>query len=244
MSRIPFAFMGASGGGGAPFDIVAETGANGYWDGPDYDGAGTWPGVVGGDLTAITFPTTGATQNGLDTVDFARASSHRLNGGAMTTWAKRDRGWIMTLVQVRSIVTDNASGAAYLNEHIVAESGGVGPGLALKATGSIVQPWGYDTAMRFAPFGITEDVYQLLTMKWEGSTLSARLGKGAWQTDTLGTIDPAFGSLRVGTNYNSGQFADMLMAALLIGGQTNAIPSDATFDDAADYLAARWAVTL
>lgn len=228
-----------------PMAPVAAMNLSLYLDGADYS-AGTWTGRASagtsGSHNATTDgsnPTVGATLNGIPTVSFAAASSHRLvfsstinNYVSTTAWS----AW--ALVNLTSETTNNTS--YYDNACLVADTGSYFS-CGVKSGGPThgVTQFGGSGGTAQATF--TNGAWQLLQWKYDGTNLKARTNSGAWVSAAETAIANVTGTGVIGCNYNKVAFLNGLVASL--GASTTTL-SDANFDTIKTALNSRFGLAL
>jgi hypothetical protein len=239
----------AEASGGVEYDpaVLALTG---WWKAGNYNsGTGTWTGTASAgtsganDLTEATNkPTDGAALNGLNTVEFTRASSQKLTadgtlGDYFTT--SYYSGW--ALVYSDGFTNNNAN--PNLSDGILSDNGGAFAISGNTGTPNVVFQHDDGVQNRCDITTMSNSAWHLIQYRFDSATGFAeiRLDNGAWDTVAASTLVSAAGTFQVGCEYAASKFFDGRMADI---GTIKARLSDLEFDNIRVYCNGTYGVSV
>lgn len=246
----PFGFSlglgGRAGKANAAF-TPASLALTGWWR-ISFSGS-PWVGVASAgtsgsnNLTEATNPPTATgTLNSLTLADFD-GTNDQLGGGAFTTYYDADgySGWALVFVDT---ITTN-SGSSFLNDAIVADTGGIHE-IFLTDNGAGTVNVGIShyngTTFPTAQATFATGAWKLVQWKFDGTNIKIRVNNGAWSSTAAGgNLDASGANLRVSGNYNATVFTDQKFAEI---GLADLVLSDADFENIRAYTNTRYALSL
>lgn len=131
------------------------------------------------------------------------------------------------------------SATPYINPGIISESG-AWVDVGIRSSG-VVEAYQDGGGATHADTTWTAGVLVHFQIKYDGTNLKIRKGKGAWTSIAKSAIGGALGPIHIGSGYNLAQHAGMEICEWAA---TNTALSDVTLDLCADDMARKWGVTV
>jgi hypothetical protein len=213
---------------------------------PGYDGHSTVSGTPSAGtsgthaLEALNTPTFGTT-NGRPTIVFDGSDQYlRYDTGGKSTDILDVDGWTVMCV-CRVAYSGSNSSEPYQNPAVVA-SGDANFAVDARSSHALNAYQFASGANQVAgPKAWVPGDLVLVTARFDGTTISIRIGKGEWSNDPSPVPSAIAETFFVGINYNLGQALGWEMCELAV---TDAPLSDETLDLCADDMAAKWGVVV
>lgn len=181
----------------------------------------------------------GTAQNGYDPASFD-GSNDALAAGTASALVSASAGSIAVLMKPTLLIQPAAGTYPFQDPNILADNGGT---LAVGFSDAGWRVGIYDTAWTDVSVAQSTGSYFFGQMKWDGSTLKARVNGGSWSSTAAGAIDGGAGVtgvMRVGFSV-SGAY---IQADVLEIFTANTTLSDANFDSLLSYCRSRYALSL
>jgi hypothetical protein len=145
--------------------------------------------------------------------------------------------WCVSFVgKINSSTAD--SGTPWVNPGLGCDSPGYWSAAGIRSSNPLTA-YQDDGAVKTAAKTWTAGALVLVQVRFNGTQLQIRTGKGAWTTTAAGNIASLSGAFHIGANFNLLQFAGLELCEYAA---TNIAPSDATLDLVADDMIAKWGV--
>lgn len=160
-----------------------------------------------------------------------------IDGGGAEDALSHTAWTCMCVCKINSSSSDSAT--PYVNPGIIAESG-AWVDVGIRSSGAIeaYQDGGGTTHADSTWSAGTLVLYQI---KYDGTNLKIRKGKGSWASIAKSAIGGAMGPIHIGSGYNLAQHAGMEICEWAV---TNTALSDGTLDLCADDMVAKWGVSV
>lgn len=195
-----------------------------------------------GSLTTGVAPSVGTAVNSLTPATFNGTTQYLVNSNAISTFFDPGgaAGSIAILFNASSAASDG--GAPYTtNPGLMSSAGGGYLIIGYSTSGLDVAAHQFSGYTSLSGIAAATGAWHLAQIKWDGSSLNARVDSGSWSSTSFGSIDLMSETLQVGSNLDNTK----LLAGSILEVMTAATSlSNTTFDNIKSYMNNRYALSL